>query len=327
MLLLFASALHADGTLRITATVKMGALIPPSLLQQSGKPMPTPEPIVSIIQVQGNKELAGSGQHQAIYDFSTQQVTVLDSTGKHYATVYMTDYMSQLSGALPAMPTLPPQAKAILQTVKAEFSSQKTGKTDTVLGVPVSERIWTLTFELPATGLPFPGAANSPNGTITIAKIVAHAWVANSSDVANNRTLNEVMGHRSSTATAPLNPETFLKMLSDYPGIRDPLAAIVGRYTSNPPVALKMEAEIYVPIMAQIAPLMAAQGKLPPDFNPNAALAEIDVVADQLSDAPIDPAVFQVPGDYTSMPLPQLLEATAKATAPQRHAPMVYTNQ
>lgn len=326
MLLLCAPALHADGSLKFKASFKMGSLIPQSVLQQSGKPMPTIEPIVSVIQVQGNKEVAGSGAHQAIYDFSAQQVTVLDPAGKHYATVYMTDYMSQLSAALPAMPTLPPQAKAVLQMVKAVFSSQKTGKTGTVLGIPVSESIWTLSFELPTNGLPLPVPANAPNGTITIAKVVAHAWVANSTDVANNAALNEIMSHRNTTATALFNPQSFVNVLSDYPGIRDPLAAMVSRYTSDPPAVLKMEAEIYMPIMAHVAPMMAAQGKLPPDFNPNAALGEVDVVADQLSAAPIDPAVFQVPGDYTAMPLPDIMKTITKTAAPRR-TPMIYTNQ
>ena len=326
MLLLVAPVVHADGSLRFKATFKLGSMIPPALLQQGGKPMPTIEPIVSVIRVQGNKEYAGSELHPVIYDFSTQQVTVLDPAGKHFATVYTTDYLPQLATAFPAMPTLPPQAKAILQTMKAVFSSKKTGRTDSVLGVQVNESVWTISLELPANALPLPGAANTPDGTITIARVVAHSWNANSDDVANNPALKEVMAHKGSAFTGLYNPESFLKVLTDYPGIHDPLAAAIGRYMNNPPVTLKMEAEIYMPIMAQIAPMMAAQGKLPPDFNPNAPLGEIDVVADQLSAAPIDPAVFQVPVDYTSMPLPDLIKAVAKTTVPRR-APMVYTNQ
>jgi hypothetical protein len=326
MLLLVAPVSHADGSLRFTASFKVGAMIPPALLQQSGKPMPTIQPIVSVVRVQGNKEYAGQELHPVIYDFSTQQVTVLDPAGKHYATVNTSDYLPQLATAFPAIPALPPQAKAILQTMKAVFSSQKTGRKDTVLGVPVSESIWTLSLELPASGLPLPGGAASPNGTIVIAKVVAHAWNANRADVANNAALSEVMAHRASALTGLYNPESFLKILSDYPGIHDPLAAVVGGYVNNPPVTLKIEAEIYMPIMAQIAPMMAAQGKLPPDFNPNAPLGEVDVVADQLSDAPIDPAVFQVPGDYTSMPLPDIIKAIAKTTT-SRRPPVVYTNQ
>lgn len=327
MLLLVAPASYADGSLTLKATFKMGPLIPPSVLQQSGKPVPTVPPVVSVIRVQGSKEYAGSQLHPVIYDFSTQQVTVLDSTGKHFATVYASDYFPDLSSALPAMPAIPAQAKAILQTVKAVFSSRKTGKTDLVLGIPVSESIWTLSLELPSNGLPLPGAAAEPNGTITIARVVAHAWIASPDAIAHNKALAEVMVHRASAVTGLYNPTSLLKMLSDYPGLHDPLAAMIDRYMNNPPVTLKMEANIYLPIMAQIAPMLAAQGKLPPDFNPNASLGEIDVVADQISDAPIDPAVFQVPADYTSMPLAEMMKASAQATAPQRHAPTVYTNQ
>lgn len=326
MLLLVAPAVHADGSLTYKASFKLGSMIPPSLLQPGGKPMPTIEPIVTVIRVQGNKEYSGPEQHPVIYDFSTQQVTVLDPSGKHYATVNTSDYLPQLVTAFPAMPALPPQAKAILQTMKAVFSSKKTGRTDSVLGIPVSESIWTISLELPANALPLPGAANTAGGTITIARVVAHAWNATPDDVANNPALKEVMAHRGSVVTGLYNPESFLKIMSDYPGIRDPLAAAVGRYVNNPPATLKIQAEIYMPIMAQIAPMLAAQGKLPPDFNPNAAIGEVDVVADQLSAAPIDPAVFQVPVDYTSMPLPDLIKAVAKTTVPRR-APMVYTNQ
>jgi hypothetical protein len=309
---MIAPALHADGTLRFTISFKLGALIPPSALKQSAGASGKIEPIVTVVRVKGDKEYSEAAEHTAIYDFAKQQITVLDPASKHYSTVYISDYTSQLTSAMPAMPTIPPQAKPILQAIKATFTSQKTGRTDSVLGVPVSESEWVFTLEMPASSLPLPGLASSPNGVITITKIVCHAWVASADDVARNAALSEIMSHRASTIAALYNPDSLLKMVSDYPGVHDPLASMIQRYTNNPPMTLKFDAEIYLPVLAQVAPLAAAGGHpLPPGFDPNASLAEIDVQANEISAAPIDAAVFQVPGDYTSVPLAELLKAAA----------------
>jgi hypothetical protein len=305
---------YADGTLRLKATIKLGALVPPTAIQQTPGAMKMGDPIFSVIQVKGDKEYSDSGMHSVLYDFKTQQITILDPGSKRYATVSMTDYLATLGASMPASTNVPPMVKFVLQSIKANFTTQDTGKTDVVQGVPVSEKECTLTLTMPAAMLPFPGiAASAPDGTLTLAKIVADAWVASPAEVQRHPALKELMSH-SSAMTVLFNPDNLLKVIADYPGVHDTLASMITSYENNPPMALKVDAKIYLPVIAQLGPVLAAQGHpLPPNMDPNASLAEVDVEADQISDAPIDASVFEVPTGYTSVPLSEILKPAAPA--------------
>jgi hypothetical protein len=312
VLFLASATAHADGTMRMKATFKMGALIPASALQQAPGQMKMGEPIFSVIEVKGDQEYSDSGLHSVIYDFKTQQITIMDTGSKHYATVYMTDYLAALGASMPATPNIPPAAKFILQTIKANFSSQDLGKSDVVQGVPVAEKEWTLTLTMPAGAVPLPGiAASAPNGVLTLAKMVADVWIASPAEVQKHPALKELMSH-SSAMTMLFNPDNLLKVIGDYPGVHDTLASLLASYENKPPAVLKIDAQIYLPVMAQLAPMLAAQGHpLPANVDPNASLAEIAVEADEISDAPISASVFQVPANYTSVPLSEILKPAA----------------
>jgi hypothetical protein len=95
---------------------------------------------------------------------------------------------------------------------------------------------------------------------------------------------------------------------------------MIEEFSKNNTAMMKMHTEIYVPVLAQIAPLLQAQGyPLPAGFDPNAPLAEIETVVTELSSAPIDGSVFQVPSDYHATPLADLLKSmmpTPRAPAP-----------
>jgi hypothetical protein len=314
VLLLAGQTTHADGTMRLKATFKLGALIPASAIHQAPGQMKMGDPIFSVIEVKGDQEYSDSGFHSVIYDFKTQQITILDPGSKHYATVYMTDYLAALGNSMPTPPNIPPAAKFILQTIKANFATQDMGKTDVVQGIPVAEKEWTLTVTMPAGALPLPGiAASAPNGTLTLAKIVADVWIASPAEVQRHPALKELMSH-SSAMTALFNPDNLLKVIGDYPGVHDTLASMLTSYENKPPAVLKMDAQIYLPVLAQLAPVLAAQGHpLPANVDPNASLADIDVQADEISDAPISASVFQVPADYTSVPLSEILKPATPA--------------
>lgn len=317
-LLLAAAAIRADGTIRYKAEFKLGAMVPASLLQQQGNAAASlNQPIESVVEIQGNKEYAKSSRMPVLIDFATHQVTLLDPTGKRYATADVKDYLADVTSAASAstsMPTIPPAAKALLQSLRATFSARKTGRTDSILGVSASESEWVFTLEMPASSLPLPGLApDGPNQTITLAKIVAHAWIATPDAVAKNAALSELRSHGSSMKYL-YNPDDLLKIFGDYPGVHDTFAELLTRYTNTPPTILKVDAQVYLPILVQLAPLMQSQGqKLPPGFDPTASLGEVTIDVTQISDAPIDPAVFAVPADYSSVPVAELLKATAKS--------------
>jgi len=317
--LFLAPALHADATIRYKATFKLGAMFPPSVLQQAAVSPAALQAITSTIQIKGDKEITSTSQREIISDPTTQQVTVVDLTKMQYATISAAEYKTDLTGAMPSMQGIPPQAKMMLQGMKVSFISQKTGKTDVVMGVPVSESVWTMTLLLPATALPLPGIA-STDGYISVAKIVANVWIAGPEAVAKNAALKEVVAHRASTLSSLYNPDALLKLLGDFPQLRDSLGPLISHYVDHPPMELKLDAQLYLPIMAQLAPLMQAQGAKA-QGDPSAALGEIAVTADEISSALIDPSAFQVPAGYAAVPVQQMLQTLTNSSHTAANTP------
>jgi hypothetical protein len=264
------------------------------------------------------------GGRDTLADFTKQQITMLDAMDKLYATVYMKDYLSELKGSMPAMPALPPQAMAILQTMKSSFAARKTGRTDMILGLPVEESEWTLTLQLPTTGLPLPPGAVQPGQDLTLVRMVAQMWAPTADAAAHNAALSELVSHRSSVSASLLNPTgAVMEAFGNFPGLRDGLAPMMQELLKNPSVILKSHITVYLPVVAQLAPFAAAHGqKLPLDFNPDAPLGEITVEATELSTAPIDDSVFAVPSDYQPTSLPELVKAMRPVPAAVQHRTM-----
>lgn len=322
-----APALRADATIQYKIEFKPGPMITSSL-PQNAVTQQASKPITSIIQLQGEQEylttgtIAGMGQTPMLLNFVTKEVTFLDPAGKRYATGRLDDLVAQMNAATASSSSsastssLPPAAKMILQQLRLDFSSQKTGSTDAVLGVPVTQSVWTIVLEMPASALPLPGLAPAGGGQVVLAKFVVHAWLANPNDIARNAALTQ-FSSRGSTMKYLYDPDTLFKSLSDYPALQDSLSSIFKRYMNKPPTVLKLDADMYLPVLAQAIPLLQASGqKLPPNFDPNASLGNISMEMTQLSDAPIDPSVFKVPAGYTSVPLNQVLGGVTKSATP-----------
>lgn len=309
--LLVNPALRADVTISYKSDFKAGGLLPSSMLQQMRANQKSMMPSTSVRQVKGDKEHSTMGGRDTLADFTTQQITLLDSMDKLYATVYMKDYLSELKTAIPAMPALPPQAMAILQTMKTSFATRKTGRTDMILGLPVEESEWTLTLQLPTTGLPLPPGAVPPGQDITLVKLIAEIWAPTADAAAHSAALTELVSHRSSISASLLNPTgALMEGLGNFPGLRDGLAPMMQELLKSPSVILKTHITVYLPVVAQFAPLAAAHGqKLPLDFNPDAPLGEMTVEATELSTAPIADSVFVVPSDYQPTSFPDLVKA------------------
>jgi hypothetical protein len=332
---LFDQSARADATIQFKIEFKAGPM-----LQRNGVPQGVTQKvaaggaITSIIQLHGDEEYisysasastatgTGSvGQTSMLLNLDTKEVTFLDPAGKRYATGRLDDLVAQMnaaassSSASTSTASIPPAVKAILQSLRLSFSAQKTGHTRSILGVPVSESLRTLTLEMPASSLPVPGLS-AGGANVTLAKVVAHAWLADPSDVSRNLALSEFWS-RGSSFKKLYDPDTMLKSLSDYPELRDSLRSLLNSYFNDPPAVLKVDADLYLPVLAQVEPLLQAQGKkMPQGFDPNASLGTISMEMMQLSDAPVDPSVFTVPAGYTSVPLNQVLAGATKPATP-----------
>lgn len=301
-------AVKADTTIRYKSDVKLGALLPPSVTAQANSQKSLLPP-VTMIQIKGAKGFSNASFTSSLIDLTRQEITLIDPTNKLFATVSTKDYVGEMSAAMPAFPPVPPAVEAILETIKADTSCRKTGRMDTILGAQVEEEECTVSLSLPVpVNLPLPPGLFPPGQPVTILKLVLQRWNATPAEIARVPALKELLAYNSSSAQL-MDPTAMMQQtLAKFPVIGQNLSPMFEPLMSNKSPLLKAHIEIYVPVVGQIMPLLQAQGKVPPGFDPNASLAEIDMVATELSSAPIDDSVFKVPSDYHATPLADLLK-------------------
>jgi hypothetical protein len=311
ILLVFLSAtpvLHADVTIRYKMDFKLGSFVPPAAQQQfSSQKLPFPPVIV--MQIKGDKGYTNAGLTASLLDFTQQQITVLDSAHKVFATVYMKDFPGEIGAAMPNMPAMPPAAQKILESVKSDFSVQKTGRTDMLLGVQVEESELTLTISLPVPAdLPLPPGMFKPGEIVTIMKMVMHIWNATPAEVQRVPALSEFGAHMSSTRL--MNPGAWMQQtLGRLPGFAQGSAPMLDYFSKISTPMLKSHTEIYMPIMARVADLLRAQGQQPPaGLDANAPVGETNSEAVEISSAALDDSIFQVPAGYHSTSLTDLFK-------------------
>jgi hypothetical protein len=340
LLLLAAPILRADATIRYQLEFKLGPLIPPSTIAKASGGVTSIPPITTTLQIKGDKELSSAAKQSVIIDLKTQQVTMIDPADKQYATFLFSDLFNQMTAQMPATAkpaNIPPQVRMLMQSMKADLTSEKTGRKDVILGIPVEESIWTVSLEMPANALPIPGfQGNGANPNIVLVKMVAHVWSAGPDVVKGNAALSEVMSKRNASVSM-YSPDSFLKTLGDYPALQSSISAMFARFTASQKMTMKMDAQLYFPVLVQAMPLLQSMGqKLPPDFDPTASLGTMHIEMTDISAAPIDASLFQVPKGYTAIPMQDLMKnvkapvpAATAATpkAPASKAPIVWTNQ
>lgn len=316
-------ALNADVTIRYKTDFKVGALVPPGIMQQASNGQKPTLPPVVVVQVKGDKGYSNAALSASLIDFTKQEITIIDPTHKLFSTVDAKDYWGEIGAAMPAMPAVPPAAQKILESIQTGFSCRETGRTETVVNVMTEESECTLSISLPIpAGLPIPPGMFQSGQPVTMIKIVMQLWRATAAEVLRVPALKELMSYKSSSAQL-LNPAASMQQaLAKLPFVGQSLAPMLDELSKNPGAVMKSHTEVYIPVLAQIVPILRAQGsQLPAGFDPNAPLAEVDITATELSSAPIDDSVFQVPSDYHATPLPDLL----KTLLPAPKAPSLVT--
>ena len=318
ILLLFLSAtpvLHADVTIRYKTDFKLGSFVPPAAQQQlSSQKLPFP-PVI-IMQIKGDKGYSTAGLTASLLDFTKQQITVMDSTHKVFATVYMKDFPGEIGAAIPQMPAMPPAAQKILESVKSDFSVQKTGRAETIMGVQAEESELTLTIDVPVPAdLPLPPGMFKPGEIVTVMKMVMRIWNATPAEVQRVPALSEFGAHMS--ATRLMNPAGWMQQtLGRLPGFSQGSAPMLDYFSKITAPMLKSHTEIYMPVMARIADLLRAQGQQPPaGLDANTPLAETSSEVVEISGATLDDSIFQVPADYHSTSLTDLFKTLMPAAS------------
>ena len=105
LLLVFCAppALNADVTIRYKTDFKVGALVPPAIMQQASNGQKPVLPSVVVVQVKGDKGYSNAALSASLIDFTKQEITIIDPAHKLFSTVDAKDYWGEIGAAMPAI--------------------------------------------------------------------------------------------------------------------------------------------------------------------------------------------------------------------------------
>jgi|SRR5579872_1009237 len=260
-----------------------------------------------VIRIKGNKTYADANHLVLITDLKTRDLSTVDAMNKRYATVPAGQYADQAKIAIPAIPE---QARAMLAAMKTNVESHSTGRTATIQGIEAEEREIVMTVDLPMPGVPTNGGP--------LVKMVMQVWSPKPEEVERVEALHELKTYMASAASA-LNPAEMVKQLAAIiPGFGDSISGMISDMTKDGAITLRTHMEIMMPLLASMTRQMPRQaGQAPPtDIDPNAPVMQMTQELVELSSNPVDEAIFQIPADYQSVPLEEILKGAASTPTP-----------
>jgi hypothetical protein len=281
----------------------MASFLPVEVLDQFTKSMQGSAS--QTIRMKGNKGYTNAGKFLFIVDFDKQELTMVDSANKHMAIVPASQYSEKM---LASMPQIPEHARKMLDSTKASLDSHKTGRTDTIQGVQAEESELVLSIEMPIPG---------GDQVVPMMKMVLQIWTAKPEEALRVQAIRELTGYNLWTSYF-MNPGDALgKMFSAMPAFGKGLNTMFEEMGKNKAVMLRSQMSLYSSFFAQMAQKMQQQGKpLPSSYDPDAPLVQVKQEAAELSTAALGDSMFQVPQDYSAVPLEDLMKVLIQPPHP-----------
>lgn len=243
----------------------------------------------------GHAESAGQA---SITDFAKRELTVLDRARKRFATAGWQEYTDALLAALP--PTLP-EERAAIAGMKTAVEARKTGRTDTIQGILAEETQVVLSVEGPAV-------PEQPGGPMF--RLVMQFWTSSPGESLRVAAVREFCGYNL-YASAAMNPVAFLQKLSDQMPAAGGLIASLDKALPVDRLLLRVHADILMPGLAALLSRLPPDAPNPPgkDFDASAPLVQMNDELVEISSAPLDDSLFQIPSGYQAVPLSEIVRA------------------
>lgn len=283
---LAALSCRADLTLRYSVDVKSG-LGMPAATSETLKQALANIPRERLIQIKGDKTRTNSGALIAITDNALGEITLLDPATKKYARTHIAEFVTAIQGTMPAFPAAAEQA---LQNMKFDIQTT-TGQIGMVSGIRAQERVTTMTMSMN-----IPGFAASD----AFLRMEMHIWRASPDDLSRVSGLREYAAYAQRALDTFNSIEQVEKMFGQIPGMGDKIRAVMQELSKDTgSLTVKTQQTIYMPIAARVVP----------GANPDSPLMEMRSDLTTISSDAIDDAVFEVPADYQTESLADIVKA------------------
>ena len=280
-------AARADLTMRHTIDFKFGSFLPPSAVEAMKAQLGDQMPKEIVVLIKGKKNYTSMGAIVMIGDYDKGVITLLDQKGHRFATAPISEYGDKIAAAQKQkMPVLPPQAQQMFDNMKFDVKTERTGKTAKIQGMNGEETLLTVAIEIP-----------NPAGLSMQMRMEMRQWTASAEEVDRNPALKELETY-GELQKSGLDPTAMMtKSLATIPGMADKLRDAVRELTKNSGKAmLRMQTAVYMPQMAAIA---GGSGDQP--------FTEYGMELAEFSSAPLPDSRFEVPADYQSAPVEELI--------------------
>jgi hypothetical protein len=300
-----ASFLDADVTIRYETDLKPATVLPPALAAAFLNPAKAIGGSSSF-RMKGNKGLSTSGAFTTIVDATTQEMTLIDTARKTFATIPASQFGDRMLAAMPQLPANPAvQAEAAANPPKV--ASKITGRTEVIQGVQAEEREITFTIDMPA----FP---NMPQ-TGPAMKIVVQIWTAKPAEALRNPAIRDLVAFKAWQKYFVNQADMMRKFAAMMPGAADSMASMFEQMQKDQAVPMRTHMDLYAPIFAALAGQLEPQpGQAPaPAMDPASPLIQVDQQVVELSTTPLDAALFEVPKDYSAVPIDDMIKSMMQA--------------
>jgi hypothetical protein len=302
-----APPLSGDVTIRTRNGIRFGALIPGPVAERTRNGTESDLPDSTVSYRKGRLEYLQSGKFACLMDFAKQEITIIDVGNKRFARVAMKDYAGRLAAVMPAVR---PEFRTAQESAKTTLSSRKTGRTDVMQGVEVQETEYSVTLDLPV-----PLAAGQTQ-TGPLLRVTMEVWMAKPAEVSHVAAVREVTAGASSIPGFShwIDPANILATIfGAMPGLGDAMGRMFQEIEKSKSVVFKSHLEASMPGMASFLQQMQKEqgGAVPNGLDLNAPFSVVDGEVVELSTAPVDDAVFQLPADYHAAPFEDVVKSVA----------------
>jgi TonB family protein len=280
-------AARADLTMRHTIDFKFGSFLAPSAVEAMKAQLGDQMPKETLVLIKGKKTYTALGRMVLIVDHDRGVITLMDQKERRFGTAPIAAYGDKIAEAQKQrMPVLPAQAQQMFDNMKFDAKTERTGQTAKIQGINAEETLLTVTMEIP-----------NPSGMSMQMRMEMRQWTASAEEVDRNPALKEleIYGELQKAGADPMAMMT--KSLATIPGMADKLRDAVREMTKNSGKAmLRVQTAVYMPQMALIA---GGAGDQP--------FTEYNMELAALSNAPLADSRFEVPADYQSAPVEDLI--------------------
>ncbi len=285
-------ALRADATIRYKIETSSIAAMPSGLGNST-----------TVVYMKGNKGATMSGGSATIIDFAKQQVTMVDTARKKYATIPASEYGSRIEAIMPDAGAGPGGIAAdILKSMKTTCDSKNPGVSEVIQGVQTEERDVTCTTTMT---MPSGSQQQGPLAPSMNMKFVMKIWSALPIERMRVPALWELSGYELWQKYF-MNPfETSGKMA---PMGMGPMFEAISKDQS---VALRTSMEMYMDM-----PSFGTAGAAS-----NTPLMKMTNEVVELSVAPLDDSLFSIPADCSAAPFGDVMNGLTQAIMDSAKAP------